>query len=321
MLETAEYGLLEIAIEQAKSKRPNKGRSLLEFPSSYVILDLETTGLDPILDNIIEFAGIHYVDGAPKSEFSSLVKPTISIDPYIEELTGITNEMVSTAPTLTEILPEIQKFIGANVIIAHNANFDINFLYEAYTQIFGKPFTNDFVDTLRLSRRLYPSYDHHRLCDLVDRFDIGESVAHRAMKDVKQTQACYERMRSDFNAGLVQFPDKASQHKPKIYAKDITPQTQDYNIDSPIFGKVFCFTGTLQFAKRSDAMQLVVDRGGQCVDGVKKGVDYLVIGGDGYHCQLINGKSGKWEKALQLKIKGSPIEIISEDTFWDMISI
>ena len=57
MLETAEYGLLEIAIEQAKSKRPNKGRSLLEFPSSYVILDLETTGLDPVLDNIIEFDG------------------------------------------------------------------------------------------------------------------------------------------------------------------------------------------------------------------------------------------------------------------------
>lgn len=304
--------------EHIKVDRDQKGQSLLEFPSSYVILDLETTGLDPTWDSIIEFAGVRYVDGHPDAELSTLINPETEIDEYIEELTGITNEMVSSAPTLSEILPEIRDFIGSSTIIAHNANFDINFLYDAYMAIFGAPLSNDFVDTMRLSRRLYPDYSHHRLHDLIARFDVGQVVAHRAMGDVQQTEACYERMHSDFCAGIVQFPERRP-HALKLTSKNILPQTSEFDMDSPIYGKMFCFTGTLQFAKRADAMQEVVNRGGVCADSLKKDVDYLVIGGDGYHNQIKNGKSSKWEKAMKLKLSGSPIEVISEDTFLDML--
>lgn len=311
MLVTIGFG----QIDEERPKRPGKGKSKLQFPTSYVVLDLETTGLEPMWDSIIEFAGIRYVDNQPVAEFTSLINPGEELDEYITELTGITNDMLVDAPMLEDVLPQIREFIGDDIIVAHNANFDINFLYDAYQRVFGVPLSNGFVDTLRLSRNLYPEYKHHRLRDLVTRFGVGETVAHRALSDVQQTQACYDRMRADFGSGAVTWTRGI-----ELRAKDITAETTDFDIDSPIYGKKFCFTGALKYGKRSDAMQAVVNRGGTCSDTLRQDVDYLVIGDEGYSMQLRDGKSSKWRKALEMKLKGSPIEVLAESTFVDMLN-
>lgn len=294
--------------------RDRKGHSLLAFPSRYVVLDLETTGLDPQYDDIIEVAAIRIVDGAIEDSFSSLVNPGYSIDEFITELTGITDDMLAPAPSLDSVLPAFLSFIGSDVVVGHNVNFDINFIYDSCSALSLEPFSNDFVDTMRISRKLFPDDRHHRLKDLVCRFGIDESVAHRAFSDVDQTDKCYRYLRdyvSEHSISLEQH------HKPWM-AGDIVPETDHFDESSPIFGKVFVFTGTLDKMPRKAAMQLVVDRGGVCLDGVRKDVNYLVLGSSDYS-KIKDRKSNKQKAAEKLRLKGNDIEIISENVFYEML--
>lgn len=90
-----------------KTQRNYKGKSLLEFIDDYVVLDLETTGLDPQFDEIIEIAAVKFVDCEKVSEFTTLIRPDNKINGYIEQLTGITNEMVEDAPKIENVLPQL----------------------------------------------------------------------------------------------------------------------------------------------------------------------------------------------------------------------
>ena len=157
-----------ISIGDIFGKRPNairdqKGKSLLEFPTSYVAIDIETTGLDPHFDEIIELAAIRIQDGIETDRFQSLVNPECEINEFIEDLTGITNAMLAEAPTLETALPQFLAFVGKEVVVGHNVNFDINFLYDRAENLNLGPFSNDFVDTMRISRKLYPDLKHHTL--------------------------------------------------------------------------------------------------------------------------------------------------------------
>jgi len=102
-------------------------------------------------------------------------------------------------------------------------------------------------------------------------------------------------------------------------AKDIQASTTDFDVTSPIFEKMFVFTGTLERMTRKEAMQLVVDRGGLCGDAVNKKTNFLVLGNNDYCSTIKDGKSTKQKKAEQLKLAGCDIEIISENVFYDMI--
>ncbi len=302
--------------EHSQSCSRHKGSSLLSFPTDYVVVDLETTGLDPSFDEIIEVAAVRVSGDEIVGEYTSLVKPEQELDPYITELTGITPEMLETAPSLSDVLPAFLDFIKDAIVVGHNVNFDINFIYDASMRLLKSPFKNDFVDTMRISRNLFPDEKHHRLCDLIARFGIDTQVAHRAMADVLQTNACLQYMKAYAETnGLVLTGGK---HVTR--AKNITTDVTDFNEDSPIFGKLFVFTGTLSKFTRAEAMQAVVDRGGQCADTVKKATDFLVIGGFEYCTTLKDGKSSKRKKAEMMKLDGSGIEIISENTFIDMLS-
>lgn len=94
----------------------------------YVALDLETTGLAPYWDEIIEVGALRVRGGEVSEHFTSLVKPRNEIDEFIIDLTGITNEMVADAPPIGEVLPQLRAFIGQDVVVGHNVNFDVNFL-------------------------------------------------------------------------------------------------------------------------------------------------------------------------------------------------
>lgn len=181
--------------DEDANKRPMKGESILKPISYYVALDIETTGFSPSDDEIIELSAIRVHDNEVVDQFTSLVRPSQPVSERITELTGITNEMLADAPLIDQVLPAFRTFIGNYPLIGHNVNFDINFLYDNSLRLGLDAVTNDYLDTMRLSRNLYPAEKHHRLSDLVARFGIGDSVAHRAMSDVMQTKACYDVMR------------------------------------------------------------------------------------------------------------------------------
>lgn len=302
-----------------KISRDEKGKSLLSFPDDYVVVDIETTGLDPHFDEIIELAAIKYENNQEVSWFQSLVKPENEIDEFITELTGITNEMLTNSPSISSVLPEFRAFIGSSTIIGHNVNFDINFIYDFSKYQSLPPFTNDFVDTMRLSRRLYKDMPNHKLQSLVTYLGVADTVEHRALADCISTQLCYLTMKKqvqESGASLI-----ADWEHYNSMAKSIKAETDEFNQDSPIFGRSFAFTGKLELMTRKEAMQAVVNAGGICCDGVIASTNYLVLGNSDYCKSIKGGKSSKQKKAEKMQLNGADIQTISEDVFYDMLSL
>ena len=170
-----------------------KKRDSLQIVSDYVVLDLETTGLDPSKEWIIEIGAARVRGGEVVDTFTTLIRPPVIISEFITGLTGITNDMVANAPGETEALPRLRDFIGSDVVLGHNVTFDIRFVRQASERLGLPTFLNEYVDTLRISQRLYPDM-RHRLSDLIERLQVGDIVAHRALSDVLQTKAVYDVM-------------------------------------------------------------------------------------------------------------------------------
>lgn len=308
--------------------RPGKGKSLIAFPGEYVAVDLETTGTSPRWDEIIEIGAARVRDGKVVETYQELVNPGFEIGPYVVELTGITNEMVEGAPVITDVLPGFSQFLGDAVMVGHSiAAFDANFLYDAGRRI-GASVTNDFVDTMRLARKLHKDWAHHRLKDLREAFGIPDDGAHRALADALATSRALEHMRqeaSDIYGSVDEFCRLAlartgsSTGRAEDYS-DIVPTVEDFDDAHPFYGKEVVVTGSLGcgWTKR-DAAQAVVNCGGIFAKGLKKATDFLVVA-DYSKCRTIKGgMSSKHRKALEYKARGVDIEIIDVDTFFELL--
>lgn len=320
--------MLKSLFQQVPShiERPEKGKSLIEFPGEFVAIDLETTGFSPSVDQILEFGAIRYEKGTMTDSFSSLVRYEDGslLDDFITELTGITKEMISTAPVISDVLPKYLDFVGDSIILGHNVNFDINFIYDESVRLFNKPFTNDYIDTMRISRRLHPEEKHHRLSDLSDRYSIEKEGLHRSLFDCRSTISCYENMRDEILEKYVTFDSfikNVSRSRSGVKASDITGDKTKEHIDCIFYNKVCVITGKLDRYTRKDAMQLIADIGGINADSVTKKTNYLILGNMDYAANIKNGKSNKLKKAEELKMAGNDIEIIPEDVFYEMIAM
>lgn len=302
-----------------ETKRTHKGKSLLLFPEDYTVVDIETTGFDPMFDEIIEVAGIKYRGRNEVGRFQSLVKPDDGIPDYITALTGITNEMVADAPGIEDVLPRFLEFIGEDIVVGHNVHFDVNFLYDYAEDFELKPFSNDLVDTLRLSRRLYPELQSHKLSALAAHFGVEPDGEHRALADCVTTQKCLSAMDA-YAAQNGGIPESAEDLYRKL-SKTIVAETSDFDPDSLIYGRTFAFTDKLERMTRKEAMQAVVNAGGHCTDGVVAETNYLVLGNNDYCKAIKDGKSAKQKKAEKMKLNGADIESISESVFCDMLGV
>lgn len=302
-----------------EAKRTHKGKSLVLFPEDYTVVDIETTGFDPMFDEIIEVAGIKYRGRNEVGRFQSLVKPDDGIPDYITALTGITNEMVADAPGIEDVLPRFLEFIGEDLVVGHNVHFDVNFIYDYAEDFELKPFSNDLVDTLRLSRRMYPELQSHKLSALAAHFGVEPDGEHRALADCVTTQKCLSAMEiyAAQNGGI---PESAEDLYRKL-SKTIVAETSDFDPDSLIYGRTFAFTGKLERMTRKEAMQAVVNAGGHCTDGVVAETNYLVLGNNDYCKAIKDGKSAKQKKAEKMKLNGADIESISESVFCDMLGV
>ncbi|MGN0181621.1 MAG: exonuclease domain-containing protein [Candidatus Ornithomonoglobus sp.] len=305
----------------------NKGVSLLTLPDNYIVIDIETTGLCPEYDSIIELSALKISDNKITDKFSSLVKPNevfidddyneLYVDGFITELTGITNDMLENAPKFPDIAKPFLSFIGDSIIVGHNVNFDINFLYDNILECMGIEFHNDFCDLLRISRRLFPDLQNHKLNTLAMEFNIKQPTAHRGLADCETTFSCFEYCKSYSvtNNTHLDYTTKSN-----IDLRKIQTTKMAFNEEHPLYKKHCVFTGALEKMKRSEAAQVVVDFGGICENNVTKKTNYLILGNNDYCKSIKGGKSNKQKKAELLILSGQDLCIIPESLFYDMIS-
>jgi DNA polymerase III epsilon subunit family exonuclease len=153
----------------------------------YIIVDIETTGLEPAQAEITEIGAIKAKGGDIKDIFSALIRPKKSIPPNITRLTGIDDEMVRDCPAAETVLPQFISFIGNHLLIAHNAEFDIPFIKHHVKQATGQEISNRLACTLKLSRYLLPNLANHKLHTVAAHFGLAAADRHRAMGDVETT--------------------------------------------------------------------------------------------------------------------------------------
>ena len=161
----------------------SKGQSLND---SYVVFDLETTGLSPDKNKIIEIGAVKVVDGAITERFSTFVNPEVPIPYNIEQLTSIKDDMVLDAPRIEEILPEFMKFCEGTVMVAHNAEFDTGFIRKNCERM-GLLFDFTIADTVALARILLPQLNRFKLDTVAKAVGVSLDHHHRAVDDAACT--------------------------------------------------------------------------------------------------------------------------------------
>lgn len=296
-----------------------KGKSLLEIPEKYVVIDTETTGLSPDYNSIIEISGLKVQDGIVTDEFSRLVKLNgdDEVPEYITQLTGISNDML-LAKGIDEkaAIKDFISFVGEDILVGYNVNFDINFIYDTYKRLTALPFKNDYIDVMRISRKLFPNLKHHRLRDMQKEFSLSGTQEHRSLSDCYLTKEVYDCLLDKMSKENIIFRNI---HKKKVNANNIKANTFEFDESNAFFNKNVCFTGKMDNLIRKEAMQLIADLGGIPQNGVTKDTNFLIVGDTAYCANVKNGVTGKTKKANDLIIKGADLSIITESVFSDMI--
>ena len=164
-----------------------------DIDTTYCVLDLETTGFSAKIDKITEIGIMKIQNGEVIDRFSTFVNPQRPIPQRVVEVTNITDDMVKNAETIDKVFPKMLEFIKDSVIVAHNAPFDIGFLKHNAKEL-GYEFDFTYVDTLALSRKIFPELKKHKLGKIAEYLKIKVEVAHRALDDVDTTVKVYNEM-------------------------------------------------------------------------------------------------------------------------------
>ncbi|MDD4334220.1 MAG: helicase C-terminal domain-containing protein [Desulfotomaculaceae bacterium] len=150
---------------------------------NYVVCDLETTGLNPMADRIIEIGLVKVHQGEIVGKYHTMVNPGMTLPLKIKRLTGIDDGALADAPPITEVIGDVVDYIGNDAIVGHNILFDLDFLSAAR----GLPFDNPHYDTVELARLLVPDAVNYRLGSLCSKLDINTGDSHRALQDALAT--------------------------------------------------------------------------------------------------------------------------------------
>lgn len=168
----------------------NDMKSVLE---DYILFDIETTGLSPESDEIVELSALKVQSGDVIKEFSMLVNPGIHIPDLASSINGITDDMVKDAPKMDQVLKGFVTFIGSSVLMGHNIKrFDLKFIQRDAVRYLGRELSNEYVDTLFIANRYLPDLESRSLESLSYHYGISYAGAHRALADCHINKKVYD---------------------------------------------------------------------------------------------------------------------------------
>lgn len=168
-----------------------KSLKVNKYPDNYIVFDIETSGLNPKKDKIIEIGAVKYIDNKKVAEFNYLINPRIKLQKIITQVTGLTDKDLINKPTINEILPKFIDFIGDYPVIGHNVSFDIDFINNNLKSLHYSKLENDVIDTLFLSRITIYDIKNHRLKTLKEYLNLNYD-SHRSMCDCYTCNEVYQ---------------------------------------------------------------------------------------------------------------------------------
>lgn len=196
----------------------------------YVCVDIETTGIRSKWDKIIEIGAVKVRNGEVVDTFSQLIDPGVSIPYRIEELTGITDEMLEGKPTIEEVLPQFIEFAGEDVLMGHNIIFDYKFLKQNATNMNLK-FEKQGIDTLKIARKTLKGLESRGLEFLCGHFGIEEENHHRAFNDASVTSKLYLILCEKFGDEYTEIFEPYTLESKTKKMQPITPKQISYLSD------------------------------------------------------------------------------------------
>ena len=341
---TAESGGPEPSIAPAPSQgvEANAGEELLKvppvqavtepdlcmlLPRQFIVLDLETTGLDSYRDEIIEFGAIRVnLDSNTHASFQTLIKPVRKVPLKISEITGITQEMVDRdGLELSDGLTQFIKFIGDSPLVTFNAEFDMGFLCNAAKNN-GLVITNRYTCALKRARRAWPGLPSYRLADLATMGKLSNDDNHRALGDCKRAAIIFTAATSTLGQKIrwsTPLMEQDNAHRTngsplnarKLQHEQTAPKHGDPN--GALHGEIVVFTGELSIP-RSRAVEIAARAGCEVHAGITKHTTILVAGVR--DVSLFDGKekSDKYSKAESLMRHGQAIRILTEAEFMQL---
>lgn len=159
----------------------------------YVAFDLETSGLNCEMDEIIEIGALKVKGGKVAERFNQLIRPKVPVTPQITAITGITNEMLEKAQPVEKVIPEFILFCRDEIMLGHNVMFDYKFT-KVYAKRYGLPFEKKGIDTLKIARKVLPDLESKSLGALCEHYEIVNQAAHRAYHDALATAKIYHML-------------------------------------------------------------------------------------------------------------------------------
>ncbi|HJV15823.1 MAG TPA: PolC-type DNA polymerase III [Bacillales bacterium] len=208
------YGIEANLVDDGVPIAYNEAHRLLT-EDTYVVFDVETTGLSAVYDTIIELAAVKIKDGEIIDRFESFANPHHRLSATTINLTGITDDMVQNAPEVAEVLERFSVWAKNDVLVAHNASFDMGFLNVGYKKMGLEKAKNPVIDTLELGRFLYPEMKNHRLNTLAKKFDIELTQHHRAIYDAEATGYLLMKMLKDAISKGIEYHDQLNENMGK----------------------------------------------------------------------------------------------------------
>lgn len=281
----------------------------------FSIVDIETTGLSPEQDTIIEIAAINVGPGFQiAAEFSTLVKTDAWIPHQIVELTGLTQADVnSRGIPLANAMAAFVGHVSNRPVFAHNAHFDFSFLARA-ANLCGVTFDNKMHDSIRIAHEAWPGLPSYKLSVLAEQFELPHTPTHRALDDVKATLALLRAAHETFSGVR---PWNAPVHSSTPPVHHSIARLGDTK--GPLHGESVVFTGELSLT-REHAADMAAQAGCAVTPSVTKKTTLLVVGTQDLATLAGHDKSSKQRKAEELIAEGQRIRIITEADFLALVN-
>ena len=287
-------------MSSVKRNRYMDGKLLLAYPDDYTVLDIETTGLSPQNDYITEISAIKYRNNRRVDEFSSLVKPELSIPYYITRLTGINDAMVADAPAIDEVILSFMDFLADDIIAGYNVAFDLSFIAENLAGYYAKRLANNYVDVMKLAQNELPFLGRYKQTAVAEYFNIATAGAHRALVDCNICNGCYQRLKELAVADYRLPPEQ----------RELVLAQSAGNL-KPLANKQIVLLGSFDSLYLKNVQEMLTALGASIAYHVTAAADMVIVGtADDSVCDGVD-----LQLAVSMKSAGKNIYIFKEDVF------